>query len=126
MQKRFTLATVLVVAGFVVFSLVGGAGAVPATSAGTLALEAPGAALVPQAGSMFSCEAPTATIHCYTPADIRSDYGVSSVTQEGAGQTIVLVDSYGSPTAAGDLQYFHDTFFPNAPEPELRPGVPER
>ena len=81
MHKRFTLATVLVVAGLFVFALaVGGAGAVPATEAGTFAFEAPGGPQTVQAGSTFSCEAPTATIHCYTPADIRSDYGVDGVT----------------------------------------------
>ncbi len=120
MHKRFTLATVLVVAGLFVFALaVGGAGAVPATEAGTFAFEAPGGPQTVQAGSTFSCEAPTATIHCYTPADIRSDYGVDGVPQQGAGQTIVLVDSYGSPTAAADLQAFHDEFFPTLPNPDF-------
>jgi subtilase family serine protease len=56
--------------------------------------------------------------HCYTPADIRSWYGVDQLGNYGAGQTIVLVDSYGSPTAAQDLQTFHDTFFgPGSPTP---------
>jgi hypothetical protein len=94
MYKRITLASLLALAGLVVFALaVGGAGAVPATVAGTFAFEAPGGPQTAQAGSTFSCELPAATIHCYTPADIRSDYGVDKVTQQGAGQTIVLVDS---------------------------------
>jgi hypothetical protein len=44
--------------------------------------------------------------HCYTPSDIRSAYGVSvgnptaSTGVFGQSQTIVLVDAYGSPTAA--------------------------
>src|SRR4051794_29109764 len=46
-------------------------------------------------------------IHCYTPADIRAAYGVDGVPEQGDGQTIVLVDSYGSPTAQQDLQQFH-------------------
>ncbi len=53
--------------------------------------------------------------HCYTPDQIRSAYGVDQVTNQGAGQTIVLVDSYGSPTAAADLKTFHDQFFPSQP-----------
>lgn len=64
--------------------------------------------------------------HCYTPQQIRAAYGVDTIakfatathlTDYGQGQTIVLVDSYGSPTAATDLQTFHDTFFPDLPTP---------
>jgi subtilase family serine protease len=63
-------------------------------------------------------------VHCYTPADIRAAYGVASVPERGDGQTIVLVDSYGSPTAAADLQTFHDTFFPNEPAPSFEERYP--
>jgi subtilase family serine protease len=69
--------------------------------------------------------------HCYAPSDIRSAYGVSAVGNPtantgllGAGQTIVLVDSYGSPTAASDLQFFHDTFYPNLPDPSFTTVFP--
>ena len=58
-------------------------------------------------------------LHCYTPADIRAAYGVDGVPEKGDGQTIVLVDSYGSPTATTDLQKFHDTFFPGEPDPNF-------
>lgn len=58
-------------------------------------------------------------IHCYTPADIRAAYGVDGVTEKGDGQTIVLVDSYGTPTGREDLQTFHDTFFANEPDPKF-------
>src|SRR5439155_3985120 len=57
--------------------------------------------------------------HCYTAQDIRAAYGVDAVDNMGAGQTIVLMDSYGSPTAAADLQHFHDIFFPNMPGPDF-------
>jgi subtilase family serine protease len=70
--------------------------------------------------------------HCYTPQDIRSAYGVDAVpalsprvSNEGQGQTIVLVDSYGSPTAAADLQHFHDTFFPDLPNPNFQQVFPQ-
>ena len=70
-------------------------------------------------------------IHSYTPFDIRWAYGLDKVgdpTQGtgllGQGQTIVLVDSYGSPTAAQDLQVFHDTFYPKLPNPSFEQVFP--
>jgi subtilase family serine protease len=58
-------------------------------------------------------------LHCYLPSDIREAYGVDQLPEDGLGQTIVLVDSYGSPDAAQELQAFHDTFFPNEPAPNF-------
>jgi subtilase family serine protease len=73
--------------------------------------------------------------HCYTPQQIRAAYGVDSVAgisvggqtvaNYGQGQTIVLVDSYGSPTAAADLRHFHDTFFPGLPAPSFEQTFPQ-
>ncbi len=73
--------------------------------------------------------------HCYTPIQIRSAYGVNSIADPtsgngsgqtlGQGQTIVLVDSYGSPTAANDLKFFHDTFYPNLPDPDFEELYPQ-
>ena len=57
-------------------------------------------------------------VHCHDPASIRSWYGVQQLPDKGDGQTIVLVDSYGTPTGAHDLQVFHDRFFPNEPKPD--------
>ncbi len=46
---------------------------------------------------------------CYTPQEIRTAYDVpSSLT--GAGQTIVIVDAFGSPTIRQDLQVFDQEF----------------
>lgn len=59
-------------------------------------------------------------IHCYTPHDIDAAYGVGAVHAKGwtgAGQTIVIVDAYGSPTVASDLHHF-DTAF-GLPDPVL-------
>ncbi len=57
---------------------------------------------------------PRSTVfHCYTPADIYAAYGVDKLHAEGTtghGQTIVIVDSYGSPTVQQDLNRFSDTF----------------
>ncbi len=70
--------------------------------------------------------------HCYQPSDIRAAYGVDNVAplstgapNYGQGQTIVLVDSYGSPTAASDLRHFHDTFFKNMPAPDFSQVFPQ-
>jgi subtilase family serine protease len=69
--------------------------------------------------------------HCYTPQQIRGSYGIDKVApladgapNYGQGQTIVLVDSYGSPTAASDLRHFHDTFFPGLPDPNFQEIYP--
>lgn len=51
--------------------------------------------------------------HCYTPAQIMAAYGVDTLHANGwtgKGETIVIVDSYGSPTAQADLDFFSDTF----------------
>ena len=66
--------------------------------------------------------------HCYTAQDILAAYGVDQLHNEGtlgAGQTIVLVDAYGSPTAAQDLQHFHDVFFPTLPNPNFDQVYPQ-
>jgi subtilase family serine protease len=72
--------------------------------------------------------------HCYTPQQIRAAFGVNAVVLSrwaaagcrawGQGQTIVLVDSYGSPTAAADLAHFHPTFFPKLPAPSFEQIFP--
>ncbi len=62
----------------------------------------------------------SASFHCYTPADITAAYGVDKLHTAGvtgAGQTIVIVDAYGSPTALQDLQFFSTTF--GLPAPDL-------
>jgi subtilase family serine protease len=65
-----------------------------------------------------------AWLHCYTAQQIRAAYGVDQVANKGDGQTIVLVDSYGSPTAAADLQHFHDVFFSSEPDPSFEEVYP--
>ena len=51
--------------------------------------------------------------HRYNPPDICAAYGVDALHAEGwtgKGQTIVVVDPYGSPTALQDLQTFSTTY----------------
>jgi subtilase family serine protease len=51
---------------------------------------------------------------CYTPSDIRTAYSYPS-SLDGSGQTIVIVDSYGSPTIESDLATFDTQFGLPAP-----------
>lgn len=53
---------------------------------------------------------------CYTPAEIRKAYNIPD-SATGAGQTIVIVDAYGSPTIQSDLQLFDAVF--GLPDPTL-------
>jgi subtilase family serine protease len=46
---------------------------------------------------------------CYTPSEIRKGYNIPAA-DTGAGQTIVIVDAYGSPTIRQDLHVFDQTF----------------
>ena len=52
-------------------------------------------------------------IHCYTPKQFLEAYGIDQLHLSGLtgkGQTIILADSYGSPTLQADLDHFSDTF----------------
>ncbi|MCM2532975.1 S53 family peptidase [Neobacillus pocheonensis] len=46
----------------------------------------------------------------YTPAKIKKAYGLDQLTSTGYGQTIAIVDAYGSPTISNDLQVFNQQF----------------
>lgn len=46
----------------------------------------------------------------YTPNQIRNAYGFNLVTGDGFGQTIAIIDAYGSPSAQSDLDTFSNTF----------------
>ena len=97
-----------------------------ATAAGA-AQQVPDTATATNDGTTPACTSPApvhtyAWYHCYTPSDITTAYGVKSLQSQGVlgqGQTIVLVDSYGSPTAASDLAFFHNTFYPSLPAPNF-------
>ena len=95
----------------------------PATAAGT--------------GTPPACVSPApvhsyAYYHCYTANQVRAAHGLPALTPsstEGKNQTVVLVDSYGSPTAAQDLSFFASTFGGPAPSfeqwfPQGQPGFP--
>jgi subtilase family serine protease len=71
-----------------------------------------------QPPSQAQCVA-SLTAPCYDPAQIQAAYNTSPLYQSGitgAGETIVLVDSFGSPTIQSDLATFDATFgLPNPP-----------
>ena len=57
-------------------------------------------------------------VACYQPAQIRQAYGLPAVYANGVtgrGTTIVIVDSFGSPTIRNDLSVFDRTFGLPAP-----------
>ena len=61
-------------------------------------------------------------IACYQPAQLRQAYGLPALLRSGItgkGQTIVIVDSFGSPTVRHDLAVFDRTFHLPAP-PSLK------
>ena len=64
-----------------------------------------------------TCEAQF-KIACYTPLQVQQAYNTPELYNRditGAGQTIVIVDSYGSPTVRRDLAKFDATFRLPAP-----------
>jgi subtilase family serine protease len=83
------------------------------SQAGALAvLPLPDSFKLVQAGSQAPtdafCRANVGT-PCYSPQEIRHAYGVDKLVNrgyDGAGETIVIVDSFGSPTIASDLANF--------------------
>ncbi|HYB00424.1 MAG TPA: S53 family peptidase, partial [Ktedonobacteraceae bacterium] len=58
-------------------------------------------------------------LHCYSPQQIRRAYNVDQLIHKGytgKGQTIVIIDSFGSPTIKSDLQTFDAGYgLPNPP-----------
>lgn len=55
-----------------------------------------------------ACRA-TYDVPCYSPQEIRQAYNLSALVNHGdagKGQTIVIIDSFGSPTAYADLKKF--------------------
>jgi subtilase family serine protease len=61
-----------------------------------------------QAPGYADCEA-AFSVPCYTPQLYRNAYDLTSILNkgyDGKGQTIVIIDSFGSPTAYSDLQQF--------------------
>ena len=80
---------------------------------------------VPDATAKFGCELASfdvqAGLHCYGPAAIRAAYGVQPLLDAGftgTGQTIVIIEAFGSPTLEADLALF-DAVFELPPPPAV-------
>lgn len=59
--------------------------------------------------ALFSCQKPGAATNCYTPQELATAYDIPSKLT-GAGQTIVIIDAFGDPTIAQDLNVEDTTF----------------
>ena len=124
------LAAVTAAALALVAASAGPAVAAPTAQLGSNTIEGPGGPVqlrsewLSQGPGWSGCTAVGGNLHCYTPSDIRQAYGVDQLPERGEGQTIVLVDSYGDPRAADELQTFHDTFFPTLPDPSFEQVFP--
>jgi subtilase family serine protease len=75
----------------------------------------------PDTTAHFGCELRAWTssrVACYGPEAIRKAYGLYDLVnagKNGSGQTIVIIDAYGSPTAESDLAAFDTVFGVPAP-----------
>jgi subtilase family serine protease len=67
-------------------------------------------------------------LYCYTPSYIWTAYNVLPLFRAGnfgQGQTIVIVDAFGSPTIQQDLATFHRAFFGSSfPAPDFQVVCP--
>src|SRR5256714_13494965 len=101
--------------------LAGGAAAVAGASAAHRAPAASARPFVAQPAHSRALTSPLPTsqclpllgIHCYSPAQMEAAYGLASLHAAGvtgAGQTIAIVDSFGSPTLRRDLHSFDQVF----------------
>jgi subtilase family serine protease len=146
MRRRWLLLASVLGCAVLLPAMGASAGAVRTTLpglAGQLGVQAINGRLIPgvittHGDASTTCVLPDGTtfapFHCYTPQQIRAAYGVDQVApisvggqtmpNYGQGQTIVLVDAYGTPTATGDLRHFHDTFFPDLPAPDFQQIFP--
>ena len=100
------------------------AGAAGAATDGSAPLSRPTAKVKPfiiERGNIPNLSFPPSTsyclanfgIHCYQPAQLAKAYNLTplhSTGIDGSGQTIVIVDSFGSPTIEHDLKVFDQAF----------------
>ena len=76
---------------------------------------------LPKCGTSDSTVPTSPILYCYTPGYIWTAYNYLPLFSggiTGAGQTIVIVDAYGSPTITADLKAFDQVF--GLPDPEFQ------
>ena len=98
--------------------IAGGANAAPMVRVGSLVSNSP---TDPPPTDAF-CRA-NFGFPCYSPQEIRSAYQLTSMIDAGfigVGQTIVLIESFGSPTLMADLQAFDQGYgLPDPPSVKI-------
>src|ERR1035437_8838678 len=75
---------------------------------------------LPMCGTLDPSVPTSPVLYCYAPVYIWTAYNLLPLYQagiRGEGQTIVIVDDYGSPTIASDLKAFDKAF--GLPDPEF-------
>jgi len=92
----------------------------PTASAGRMVAAGLGARVTVLARGLGSSRPPSAAQcrsrfggTCYTPAELASAYGVKPLWDQGItgrGRTVVVVDSWGSPTLRADVRHFDRAF----------------
>jgi subtilase family serine protease len=124
-RPRSAAAGALASLGVAIVAVVGSAGGVHATGAARIVVQLePEAVVVPihlRAGppTTKACQQAThGEVSCYDPAQLRTAYDLGPLYRagvEGKGETIVIVDAFGSPTIAADLKTFDAAFSIPAP-----------
>jgi subtilase family serine protease len=74
-----------------------------------LAYKYEGKASARSSAALFACQEPGAAVNCYTPQELATAYDIPSKLT-GAHQTIVIIDAFGDPTIAQDLNVEDSTF----------------
>jgi subtilase family serine protease len=128
--RRFL--TPLVTAGAVALVLAAGPAVAAAAKAGPPVLVHPGAihalGRFAQPPTTADCES-AFEVACYEPGQVETAYGLPTEFAHGvngSGETIIIVDSFGSPTIAADVKTFDSTFgLPDPPSLQvLQPAGP--
>jgi subtilase family serine protease len=60
-------------------------------------------------GVTFGCQVPGSSINCYAPGELATAYDIPA-NLTGAGRSIAIVDAFGDPTVAADLNLWDSVF----------------
>ena len=118
-RRIVVLAVILAVAAVLVAGLLGGCGSSGSQAARSSDRPSPVRTRPAVPATIAHSAAPDGGL---TPAQIRTAYDLGPLTArhiDGSGQTIVIVDSFGSPTIAADLSRF-DSYFGLPAPPSFR------
>jgi hypothetical protein len=77
-------------------------------------VESPALEIIPPSAT-HSVKGAAVTVQGITPAEIKSAYGFTGLSEDGAGQTIAIIDAYNDPNITSDLGTFDSEFDLAAP-----------